>query len=202
MYRQGNIGRLRRRIRRNMTLIAMGLLLVAGMLLGLMVLRDAGVDTLSFLMELLDGGRTAGPMDFWETFRCSLMPTLGLLTLLFLMGLCAVAPPLIALVPLFKGMGFAVVAGYYMTQGLSNWRLVALRLFPDAFFSSVVVLLGASFAMRMSVNLFRSAFAGQAAEHATRGLQIYCVKFILLLLAGAISSAASTLLAMLSQLMI
>lgn len=202
LYRQGHIKRLQRRIRRNITLIAMGALLVAGMVVGLMVLRDAGVDTLSFLVELLDDGRAAAPVNFWESFRVTLAPTLGLLLLLFFLGLCAVSPPVIVLVPLLKGMGFAVVAGYYMAQGLSQWRLVALRLFPEAFSSSIVILLGASCAMRMSLTLFRSAFLGQAAEHALKGLQIYCVKFILLLLAAGLFGAVSALLGVVSQGMI
>lgn len=164
-------------------------LFLAGTLGGALVLRSAGEETsrsLSFLVGQFTQQR--GVQTFSGTLLSSFVSTALMLGVLFICGFCAVAQPIIVLVPLFRGLGYGYQAGYiYAQNGFVGMGYAALVLLPNILFSTVLILFACSEAFEMSTACYRAARGGDTG--ASANLRGYCLRFLVFfLLALAVAS--------------
>lgn len=154
-------------------------LFLAGILGGALVLRSASGETsqsLSFLVGQFTQQR--GVQTFSGTLLSSFTATALMLGVLFVCGFCAVAQPLIVLVPLFRGLGYGYQAGYiYAQNGFLGMGYTALILLPNIVFSTVLILFACSEAFEMSNACYRAARGGDSGSAVN--LRTYCLRFIL-----------------------
>ncbi|MDD2955372.1 MAG: hypothetical protein PHD67_03530 [Oscillospiraceae bacterium] len=180
--------------KRHRPLLAFSIIFFGGVVLGALLVRTADPATLDAVGKLTgEFSARRAEQGFWQTVGASLLPGLLLLALLFFSGFCAIGQPVIAAVPLFRGLGFGVGAGYlYARHGLIGVGYVAALLLPGAVISALTLLAAASEALWLA-NGFFGGIRGQA----PRPVKPYCVLFAgfaALILFSALADGAANLL--------
>ncbi|MDL2247858.1 hypothetical protein LJC05_03925 [Bacteroides sp. OttesenSCG-928-J23] len=138
-------------------LLALGGLFLLGALLGTLLVRTAGGDTLTLLFKLVSGfvEKRRG-QDFAANFMAAAGSSLALVAALMIGGFCAVAQPAVAAVPLLRGMGFGFsAASLYLRYGRAAMGFVGVLILPGMILSTVGVLLCCRESLRLSAALFR-----------------------------------------------
>jgi len=142
--------------KKNNLLIVLGLLFVAGMALGVLLLRGAGEETTSLLERVVGGfiarRQQAGLSEnFFSAFGSSMLFVLAL----FVSGFCAIAQPIIVAAPLIRGVGFGFsAASLYARYGAAAAGFVGVLILPGMLISTVAILLCCKQALRLSGAFF------------------------------------------------
>jgi hypothetical protein len=144
--------------RRNYALLGMGLLFLAGMLGGVLLVNVTDGTTLDMLGKLVQGFvEQRREQALLENFRSAAGASLIFVAVLFLCGFCAIAQPAEILLPAFRGLGFGFSVGYlYSVYGTTATLYIALFLMPDMLVTTIVILL----CCRESIRLSRSFLSG------------------------------------------
>ncbi|MBC8545581.1 stage II sporulation protein M [Clostridiaceae bacterium NSJ-31] len=168
-------------------------LFLAGILTGALFLKSADTQTLQSLSTLI--GHFAvrrGEQNILTTFVSSFTSTALMLAILFVCGFCAVAQPVIVLLPFFRGLGFGYQAGYlYAQNGFLGVGYVALVLLPNMLLSTLILIYGCGEAFSMSTAYYRST-KQEGGSHLIQP-KAYCVKFMLLLFLSLASALIDAL---------
>ncbi|MCI5800874.1 MAG: stage II sporulation protein M [Oscillospiraceae bacterium] len=178
--------------KRHRLLLGFALLFFLGTGLGAFFVRTASPGVLETVASLAGGfSEKRAQQSFFETAAASFLPTFLLLLALFFSGFCAIGQPVIVMVPLFRGLGFGLWAGYlYAQYGLLGAEYVAVLLLPGVVISTLALLAGAAEAMRLS-----GQFWGSIHGRDLHPVKPYCVLFAGLaavLLAAALADGAMT----------
>ena len=142
--------------KKNNTIIALGGLFIAGMVLGVMLLRGAGHDTL-LLLERLVGGFIAGRAQagLYENFISAFSSSMLFVVAVFVAGFCAIAQPVILAVPLVRGLGFGFsAASLYLRYGAQATGMVGVLMLPGMLLSTLAILICCRQALRFSGAFF------------------------------------------------
>ncbi len=185
----------------NWKMILMAFLLVVGVVIGTMVSRNPSSEQLSQLNGLLGGfvsGRST--QSVWGTFLYSLLSTVPLVLLTFLLGLCAAGAFLIPIIPLFRGLGLGLSLGYlYQTQGLQGIAFSVLIIILPAILSCMAMLLACCESLTYSVMLCGQMLPNSKNVRMWPEFKRYMIRFLAFLallciaaLVDAIFSAAFT----------
>jgi len=142
--------------KKNNTLISLGGLFVAGMILGVMLLRGAGHDTLGLLERLVSGfiaGRTEAGL--YENFISAFGSSILFVGAVFVAGFCAIAQPVILAVPFVRGLGFGFsAASLYLRYGAQATGMVGVLMLPGMLLSTLAILICCRQALRLSGSFF------------------------------------------------
>ena len=195
VYSGSMFGRqLRRSMRRNWQLYLYAGLFLVGVALGAWVVRT-GIQQASgplwvIVSTFLSQRQGAGLV---QVFTGAMASGLLFLGAAFVSGFCAIAQPVVLALPLLKGAGFGILAGYvYATRQWLGVGYVAAVLLPGALISALVLILACREALMLSLGLMSvSTSTGKEEPLAVRR---YCLSFLLLgigmLLAAAVDAGA------------
>lgn len=163
--------------KRNYAILGMGLLFLAGVLGGTLLLKSADGETVELLMRLVGGFvEKRQTQTFPEVFAASATSSLLFVGGLFLCGFCAVGQPAEILAPLFRGLGFGFsVSSLYAGYGASAAGYVGLFLLPNMLISTVVILFCCRESLRMSGSLFSALRGGEGYK---MPLRLYLARYI------------------------
>lgn len=163
------------------------ILFLAGVLVGAIFIKTADQGVLQALARLIGSfSQRRQEQAVLDTFFSSFFSTGCMLLLLFLCGFCAVAQPVIVLLPFFRGLGFGYQAGYlYAQNGLTGVGYTALVLLPNMVLSTLILIYGCSEAFQLSTLYYRAARQEGGIK---LNLRIYCAKFLFLGVAALFSS--------------
>ncbi len=180
-----------RYMRKNYLLLALAAVFLSGVLLGTLVYRGAGQETLDMLSRLIDSyERLRGGQGPVINTVAMVSSSLLYLAVLLVFGFWAVAQPLIVAIPLFRGLGFGFsAASLYAEYGVGAAGFIAVYIFPDMLISSFAILLCCREALRLSGSFWRVMWGGQGGY----AVRIYLGRFIaaavLCIIAAALASA-------------
>jgi len=163
--------------KKNNTLIVLGGLFVAGMILGAMLLRGAGHDTLS-LLERLVGGFIAGRAQagLYENFLSAFGSSMLFVGAVFVAGFCAIAQPVILAVPLVRGLGFGFsAASLYMRYGAHAAGIVGVLMLPGMLLSTLAILICCRQALRLSGSFFSTMRPDADKAAQPLSLRVHCL---------------------------
>lgn len=167
-------------------------LFLAGVLVGALFLKTVNTETLKSLSVLVEKFAAArGEQDMLSTFISSFTSTALMLGVLFICGFCAVAQPLIVLLPFFRGLGFGYQAGYlYAQNGFMGMGYVALVLLPNMLLSTLILIYGCGEAFTMSTAYYRAV--RQESGGRLISPRAYCLKFLFLFVLVLLVSLVDT----------
>lgn len=160
--------------KRSRGLIVLGVLFLIGVFAGTLLLRTAKGESLEFLMQMVGAfveNRRA--QSLLQNFTSSAAVSLAFLAVLFVCGFCAISQPLVALLPLFRGLGVGVsMASLYAFQGTRVVGYVALLMLPGTLLGALAILV----CSRESLRLSNSFFAVMGGEQPGRSKEFYSLK--------------------------
>ena len=177
----GAHSRLLRRLYSSRKMLFYASLFLAGVLLGAIFLRSLSPETLENLSVLVGQfAKRRGEQTMLSTFISSFTSTSIMLGVLLVCGFCAVAQPVIILLPFFRGLGFGYQAGYiYAQNGFTGIGYVSLAVLPNMLLSTLIILYACGEAFNMSTAYYRAANLGEGGG--LINLRGYLAKFFLLL---------------------
>ncbi|MCC8192088.1 MAG: stage II sporulation protein M [Ruminococcus sp.] len=127
---------------------------------------------------------------YMSVMLSSLFNSTLMLVILFLGGLCAVAFPVVLLVPVYKGMGLGCsVAQLYASMGQKGFIYALVLILPSAVISCYALMIGTREAYRMSAQCFGAIFKSKIYT-VSENARLYLVKFLIL---EAILSISATI---------
>ena len=134
--------------------------------------------------------------EFVAAAAVAFLPSLAMMSVIFLSGFCAATAPLAMLMPFAKGIGFGVVcACIYLRDGAVVFGRIALCIFPMAFLSGILIALAAMLSVKFSAKYFKGLLCGsEEFPHKTEITQ-YCIKNLALLAAVSAASTAGAAIA-------
>lgn len=165
--------------REKSVILILGLVTVVSINIGASFLSSLDSQTVDNILKLVSGSvASRQSQSFWSVFSNTLLPSLALLLLLFFCGFCAIAQPIIFLVPAFKGLGYGLLTGtFFATYGTRAMGYVALIMLPGMLLSSIAVIFACRESLRLSNQSYRLLVANGEREHPI-GISQYSVKFI------------------------
>ena len=158
----------------------LGVLFLIGVGLGTLLVNRCQPQTLELLQSVLGNYIELREVRSFVGIALSSFTALfSLLLLLFLLGFCSIAQPLILLVPLFKGLGYGFAAGsLYGKFGISAVFPIAVFLLPSMLPGAFLLMLAGRSAFLFSTRLFRSSVQQEKATVAPNARH-YCLRFVL-----------------------
>jgi len=149
--------------KRNYTLIGLGLLFLAGVLAGTLILGYADEDSFAIVRQLLTGfveNRRTQPVA--GNFKAAASSSLIFIGAMFFCGFCAIGQPAEMLAPFFKGLGFGIsAASLYEVYGSGAAGYVGLFLLPGTVITTIALLLCCRESLRLSFSFWRTLRGGQ-----------------------------------------
>lgn len=166
--------------KKNTGLLALGVLFLAGVLLGTLLLRTAGGETLRLLMEMV-GAFVENRRDqsLFQNFVSGATSSLVFLAVLFVSGFCAVSQPLVVAAPLFRGLGVGFsMASLYAAHGVQAAGYIAVMMLPDTVLSMLAILLCCRESLRLSASFFAAMGGGERRDRTIYPLRIYLARYL------------------------
>ncbi len=173
------------------TLFPIMLLILLGVIVGTMV-YVLSEDMLSGSLSRLNTDYLALRQNssYMDVMLSSLYNSTLMLIILFLGGLCALAFPVVLIVPVYKGLGLGCsVAQMYYSFGQRGILYALIFILPSAVISCYAIMIGTREAYRMSVECFGAVFKKKIVT-VSENARLYLVKFLIL---EAILSASATI---------
>ncbi|MDR3644043.1 MAG: stage II sporulation protein M [Clostridia bacterium] len=137
-------------------IISIAALIVAGMLIGALLARQAaasGQNNFGSVLKASFSAQTAS-QGFVSLMLSSFLSSSLLLLAAYLCGLCAAGLPVLVVLPLFKGAGLGFSIGYlYIQYGLRGMTLAALCILPEGLIVCIALILACRAGMRYSYRL-------------------------------------------------
>lgn len=145
--------------------------ILLGSLLGSIMLKNDFLHDFGYLF--IEGFFPIKYSGFLGSMACSLL----FLAVTFYLGFSPVSRPIICLLPILRGVGMGLAAGYvYLTYGVSGILLAVSVFLPNALITAGAVLLGVREAVRMSEAVWSAAFCGGGKPD----VRLYAAKFAVL----------------------
>lgn len=161
------------------SLLALGALFLAGVLLGALLLRTAGEDTIQLLLRMVNGFvENRRDQTLLQNFTSGAVASLLFLGVLFVCGFCAIAQPVIVLLPLFRGVGIGFsMATLYAAHGTGALGYVALLMLPGTVITTLAILVCCRESMRLSSSFFAVMGGGEHRDGPLYSPRIYLARF-------------------------
>lgn len=179
----------------NWMILLFGFLFIFGVWIGTSFVGSFPEDTLEKLLILLNGYISSREgQGMRETFLNSFFSFLWPTAVLFFCGFCAIAQPVILLMPFFKGLGFGLSAFMLLSlHGSTAIGYLIALLLPGTILSSLILLFCCRESFSLSCMFFRAMNPSLPAipEISVGG---YCVKYIIFTASIAGASALESFL--------
>lgn len=183
-------------IQENLSLIAFGGLFLGGVFLGALAVSWLGPEAAQDLMTIMGNFfESRQQQNLTQTFLSAFSAPAFLLILLFFCGFCAISAPVIAAVPVFKGLGFGLTAGsVFAAYGIDAFWYVAILLLPNLLISSVILILACRQAFRLSRKIWVQITAGGGTRSPSVSLGPVVGRFLIYLILLGAGAAVESLL--------
>lgn len=162
-------------------------LFIAGMLIGAFTFKHGGGDVSSLLTDMVikhSAERTS--QAAFATFINSLLVNCAFVGIAFTMGMCCIGTPFIGLLPLIKGLGLGVVAGYFYNNDVAGVLYYLLIILPGAVISTVALIISCGESIRMSSEMLQ--IMSQKKSASPDGIKVYMSRYTIILALILISS--------------
>ena len=159
----------------------LGILFLVGVGVGAFLVGRCQPQTLQLLQSVLGGyTEVRQTLSFGGIVFASFGALSLLLLVLFLLGFCSIAQPVILLVPLFRGLGYGFAAGtlYWQLGTTSALSRIAILLLPSMLPGALLLMAAGRSAFLFSTRLFRSSVRRENAS-GIPSIKRYCVRFAL-----------------------
>lgn len=163
--------------KKNYRVLLLGGIFVLGVVLGTLLVRSAGQETVELLLRLIgDFAQRRRDQGFTANLSAGCLGGLCFVAGLFVCGFCAVAQPAEILAPLVRGLGFGFsAASLYARFGPGAAGFIGVFLLPSMIITTIAMLFCCNEALRMSGSLW-SLLQGREAEPYVR--RVYAARFI------------------------
>lgn len=163
----------------NLILSFLCALSIAGVLWGGLAMRAMDIGTTESLAYLVSGFQSQRAVQsFQESFAASLASTGIFLCILYILGCCAIAAPLICFIAFFKGLGAGLVGSYLFAGfGRAATPHFLVILLPNIFLSTLLILFAARASVSMSTVFFRFLFPSDSPLEPLRDFRRYCISY-------------------------
>ncbi len=180
-------------------------LFFAGYFIGSLLVRTVDSHTLDLLRYLTQGFITERlDQPLLKTFLSSFIGSMILLLVAFILGFSSISQLLTFLIPVFRGLGLGISAGYlYSMYGLQGILFCAVMVLPHVLVSTFALLIGCRESIKFS-GVFLSAIVRTGrtrtdtvqesdASRRTELFQLYLLKFALLSILIVVAALIDTL---------
>lgn len=166
--------------KKNYPLLILGALFITGVLLGTLLLRSAGGDTLELLLQMagvfVDKRRDQSML---QNFLSGLGSSMVFIIILFVSGFCAISHPLVITLPLFRGLGVGFsTASLYASHGAQAIGYVALLMMPGTVLSTIAILICCRESLRLAGSFFTAMGRADSSKE-FYSLRIYFARFFI-----------------------
>lgn len=146
-------------LREEWKLITLVSIFLSGVIIGCITVKhiDTNINT-KLVTMLTDFVMLRNTNSILNTFINSFSVSFLYLFIAYLFGLCAIGIPIVATIPLCRGIGLGIIGGYfYSTYSLSGAGYCIVIIFPAAIISTVALLYGCNESLVMSHDVFLSS---------------------------------------------
>ncbi|MGI6772816.1 MAG: stage II sporulation protein M [Acutalibacteraceae bacterium] len=162
-------------------------LFIAGMLIGALTFKNSGSNISTLLTDMVikqSAERTSQAAIV--TFINSLLVNAAFVGIAFTMGMCCIGTPFIGLLPLIKGLGLGMVAGYFYNNDVAGILYYLLIILPGAVISTVALIISCGESIRMSGEMLKVVSSKKSAS--PDGIKTYMSRYIIIVVLILISS--------------
>ena len=183
--------------RQQFLLVFLGLFLIAGLILGVIFIRNADyslLKTLDFVFFSNVKARSALPV--LSIFVASLASSFLFLLFCFLCGLSIWGAYCVPLAPLFRGFGMGITAGYlYAAYGFQGFLFHLAVILPGAFICLIAILIASRESMLFSKKIHLGRKTGEQEAQPKNNVRHFFIRFSILtgiLIIGALVDVLTT----------
>ena len=183
--------------RQQFLLVFLGLFLIAGLILGVIFIRNADyslLKTLDFLFFSNVKARSALPV--LSIFVASLASSFLFLLFCFLCGLSIWGAYCVPLAPLFRGFGMGITAGYlYAAYGFQGFLFHLAVILPGAFICLIAILIASRESMLFSKKIHLGRKTEEQEAQPKNNVRHFFIRFSILtgiLIIGALVDVLTT----------
>jgi len=143
-------------LREEWKMVTLVSIFLSGMIIGAIAAKHTDNEINARLVTMFsDFTMLRNTQSIFQTFVNSFTVFFIYLAIVFSFGLCAVGIPIISVIPLFRGIGLGMIAGYlYSTYSFSGAGYCMVILFPSAIISTAALLFGCNESLVMSYEIF------------------------------------------------
>lgn len=176
--------------KKNYALLLLGGMFLLGTVLGALLARSAGSDTLALLLRLTNGFlEKRRSQSFLQNLIVSGCTSLGMVAALFVCGFCAISQPLVAALPLLRGMGFGFsITSLYARYGTAAVGFTSVLILPGMVLSTVAILLCCRESLRLSNSVLSLLGSAQQNGRKQYPLRAYLGKYTAAVLLCVVSA--------------
>ncbi len=183
--------------RQQFLLVFLGLFLIAGLILGVIFIRNADyslLKTLDFVFFSNVKARSALPV--LSIFVASLASSFLFLLFCFLCGLSIWGAYCVPLAPLFRGFGMGITAGYlYAAYGFQGFLFHLAVILPGAFICLIAILIASRESMLFSKKIHLGRKTEEQEAQPKNNVRHFFIRFSILtgiLIIGAVVDVLTT----------
>ena len=183
--------------RQQFLLVFLGLFLIAGLILGVIFIRNADyslLKTLDFVFFSNVKARSALPV--LSIFVASLASSFMFLLFCFLCGLSIWGAYCVPLAPLFRGFGMGITAGYlYAAYGFQGFLFHLAVILPGAFICLIAILIASRESMLFSKKIHLGRKTEEQEAQPKNNVRHFFIRFSILtgiLIIGALVDVLTT----------
>ncbi len=183
--------------RQQFLLVFLGLFLIAGLILGVIFIRNADyslLKTLDFVFFSNVKARSALPV--LSIFVASLASSFLFLLFCFLCGLSIWGAYCVPLAPLFRGFGMGITAGYlYAAYGFQGFLFHLAVILPGAFICLIAILIASRESMLFSKKIHLGRKTEEQEAQSKNNVRHFFIRFSILtgiLIIGALVDVLTT----------
>ncbi len=183
--------------RQQFLLVFLGLFLIAGLILGVIFIRNADyslLKTLDFVFFSNVKARSALPV--LSIFVASLASSFLFLLFCFLCGLSIWGAYCVPLAPLFRGFGMGITAGYlYAAYGFQGFLFHLAVILPGAFICLIAILIASRESMMFSKKIHLGRKTEEQEAQPKNNVRHFFIRFSILtgiLIIGALVDVLTT----------
>ncbi|MEG0980032.1 MAG: stage II sporulation protein M [Oscillospiraceae bacterium] len=180
-YRSFDFGRMKMVLREEWKMVTLISLFLSGMIIGAIAAKYNDNEINAKLVTMFsDFTMLRNTQSIFDTFLSSFAVYFIFLFISFTFGLCAIGIPIIAAIPLARGIGLGMVSGFlYSTYALSGAGYCMVILFPSAVISTAALLFGCNESFVMSYELLH-LMNGESSYQHENILKKYCARYLIL----------------------
>lgn len=196
-FSSGYYGGILQIFRQQFLLVFLGLFLIAGLILGVIFIRNADyslLKTLDFVFFSNVKARSALPV--LSIFVASLASSFLFLLFCFLCGLSIWGAYCVPLAPLFRGFGMGITAGYlYAAYGFQGFLFHLAVILPGAFICLIAILIASKESMLFSKKIHFGRKSEEQEAQPKNNVRHFFIRFSILtgiLIIGALVDVLTT----------
>ena len=183
--------------RQQFLLVFLGLFLIAGLILGVIFIRNADYSLLKTLdFVFFSNGKARSALPVLSIFVASLASSFLFLLFCFLCGLSIWGAYCVPLAPLFRGFGMGITAGYlYAAYGFQGFLFHLAVILPGAFICLIAILIASRESMLFSKKIHLGRKTEEQEAQPKNNVRHFFIRFSILtgiLIIGALVDVLTT----------